>query len=166
MPAHVPVAVRLAQSFRREGDCRVWTGARRPDGYGLVSDRCRTRRVHVAAWEAAHGPVPEGVCVLHRCDNRACFEVTHLFLGSRRDNHADMMQKGREIVHPENLVPGYHGPRGEAHHKAKLTADDVAEIRRLAGAVPQRELARRYGVTQSSVWAAVTGRTWQGVVQP
>jgi plasmid maintenance system antidote protein VapI len=49
---------------------------------------------------------------------------------------------------------------------AKLTVGDVAMIRRLAGSVPQRELARRYGVQQSTIWAVVTGRTWQGVVQP
>jgi hypothetical protein len=160
VPARVPVIVRLVENVRREGDCLVWTGTCRPDGYGVMSDRGRVRRVHVVAWEAENGPVPSGRCVLHRCDNPPCLDPRHLFLGTRRDNGEDRHAKGRTVLHPENLMPGYHGPTGERHHKAKLTDADVLEIRRLSGSMTQRALATRYGVAQSSIWAVVNGLTW------
>jgi hypothetical protein len=146
------------------GECREWTGARRSDGYGVLSDLGRVRRVHVIAWELANGPVPPGLNVLHHCDNPPCFLVEHLFVGTKKVNTRDMMAKGRQVLHVENLVPGYRGPVGPGHHSARMTTEKVVEARALyrAGGT-QRELAQRFGVTQSSMWALLTGKTWKHV---
>jgi hypothetical protein len=92
------------------------------------------------------------MCACHRCDNRACVNPDHLFLGTYLDNNRDMTAKGRH---------GYGGLPGESHHQARLTAKQVREIRlaRKAG-VTGRELASRYGVSGSAIYSAANGRTW------
>jgi len=80
--------------------CKVWTGARNKNGYGVrgIGPRSshRTVLVHRHAWEEVHGPIPaETPYVLHHCDNPACYEVEHLFLGTQKDNMEDCSQKGR-----------------------------------------------------------------------
>lgn len=93
----IPVAERLARySERTPSGCLVWTAGTTPSGYGVVGNPGGgTRRAHRAAWEVAYGPVPAGMEVCHRCDNRRCIAVEHLFLGTHLDNMRDMAIKGR-----------------------------------------------------------------------
>ena len=74
-------------------------GNRNQHGYARVSKRVNgrviTRYAHRLAWEAEHGPIPEGMMVLHRCDNPPCVNVNHLFLGTQKDNMGDAASKGR-----------------------------------------------------------------------
>jgi hypothetical protein len=76
--------------------CWNWMGALCSSGYGnfITSDR-RWSGAHRLSWEWANGPIPAGLCVLHRCDNRKCVRPEHLFLGSEGDNTNDMVAKGR-----------------------------------------------------------------------
>jgi hypothetical protein len=76
------------------GDCWLWGGYTR-DGYGKFLANRRLRLAHRIAWELTHGPIPEGLCVCHSCDNPRCCNPVHLFLGSRGDNNRDRAQKGR-----------------------------------------------------------------------
>ena len=75
----------------RIGRCWLWTGSRNADGYGLFGLLGKTTRAHRIAW----GDVPDGLHVLHRCDNPPCVRRSHLFLGTDRDNQRDKAAKGR-----------------------------------------------------------------------
>lgn len=130
--------------------CILWTGAKGEFGHGNIWAGGRLEGVHRVAWALSHGPVPAGLCVLHRCDVPACVNIEHLFLGTKGDNAADMAAKGRA-----SRRPGEHAPR------AKLTEEQVLEIRRLRGIVSQQALAHRYGVTKTAVRYAQIGRNWK-----
>ena len=77
-------------------ECWEWTGYRLPHQYGRILGREKKLiGAHQAAWVLVNGPIPHGLWVLHRCDNRACCNPAHLFLGTRLDNARDMVSKGR-----------------------------------------------------------------------
>lgn len=74
--------------------CWIWTGARQR-AYGKIRVFYRDVRAHRFSWEMHKGPIPEGMDVLHHCDNPLCVNPNHLFIGSQRDNMDDMNRKGR-----------------------------------------------------------------------
>lgn len=93
----------VARLVRTENGCLEFQGARDSKGYcrlavggeaGTFKPR-KTVLAHRAAWELANGPIPDGMNVLHECDNPPCCDVKHLFLGTIADNNADMRAKGR-----------------------------------------------------------------------
>lgn len=116
----------------------------------------RTRLAHRLGYELQRGPVPEGLCVLHKCDNPACVRGEHLFVGTRGDNARDMTAKGRNFLSPAI------GRRGEQHHNTTLTQEQVEEIRALykTGGISQRELGVQFGTTQATVSNIVRRVTW------
>lgn len=128
--------------------CIEWTGARTSSGYGHRTIKGRQFQVHRLAWEAANGPIPDGMCVLHRCDNRPCFNIEHLFLGTRLDNNLDAIAKGRARRNPR---------RGESHAQAKFTDAQAEEIRTLyaAGGVTYQSLADAFGCSLTHVTCIV-----------
>lgn len=79
-----------------ENGCALWTGCLFRDGYGRIDIGCWPRRAHRIAWTIAHGPIPAGLWVLHRCDTPRCVNPAHLFLGTHQDNIDDMVRKGRQ----------------------------------------------------------------------
>ena len=74
----------------RDGDCLVWTGALKENGYATLRHGGRLVYVHRWAWEAANGPTPEGMQVDHTCWNRACVELSHLRLATSAENTRNM----------------------------------------------------------------------------
>lgn len=79
-----------------ESGCWEWQAGRNEHGYGLFATRRSGRsRAHRVAYERFVGPIPEGLHVLHTCDNPPCVNPAHLFLGTVKDNSKDMMRKGR-----------------------------------------------------------------------
>jgi hypothetical protein len=106
---------------------------------------------HRVAWELVNGPIPDGLCVLHKCDTPLCVNVEHLFLGTNAENSADMEDKGRQA-------------KGSANGFAKLTESDIPGIRRLlAAGVVQSEIGRRYGVGHWEISKIKTGKLWKHV---
>ncbi len=157
----IPTETRFWAKVDKSGDCWNWTGATGSFGHGVVRIATVLYKAHRVSWTWANGPIPEGLCVCHRCDNPRCVRPDHLFLGTKQDNSSDMARKGRagSVVHPERV------PRGEASGTAKLTAQAVREIRRLyaAGAANQYELAARFGVSQPAIGMIVRRRNWRHV---
>lgn len=130
------------------GGCWEWTGSKSAFGYGMRrAGPSETGYVHRLVFEAIFGPIPDGLCVLHRCDNPPCFRPDHLFLGTHADNNADAAAKGRTA-------------RG-TRRSARLTESDVRAIRsRQRSGEEQQTLAHAFGVGEATVSNIVRRRTW------
>jgi hypothetical protein len=101
--------------------CIEWTAGGNQYGYGEFLDNGKRMGAHRWAYQRAHGPIPAGVFILHRCDNPACVNVDHLFAGTQRDNLQDASRKGR--------VNKTIKARGEAHPNRKTDNETVLDIR-------------------------------------
>ena len=126
-------------------------------GYPRVRENGYTWYAHRLAWTKANGPIPEGMLVLHSCDNPKCVNVDHLFLGTQSDNMRDMYAKGRGQKSDQS---------GSSNGNSKMTENQVREIRRLhaTGRVTVAELARQFGLKWSGCDAIVKREHWKEVV--
>ena len=115
-----------------------------------IPDARRSFLAHRVSWELANGPIPSGMCVLHRCDNPPCVNPVHLFLGTQHDNVIDMIAKGRK-----------NPACGENHGRAKLTAAAVREIRERGLTESQQSLARLHGVSQVAISHVLLRKSWK-----
>lgn len=154
MRSKAPLVTRLLAKVDTSGGpaaCWPFMGAKSSVGYGhLRGDGVHLVRAHRAAYAALVGPIPDGLDVLHSCDNRACCNPSHLYVGTHSRNMRDREERGR-----------HNAPRGESHGRAKLTEADVHAIRAaVAAGARQNAVARRYGITPQSVWSIVHGDTW------
>lgn len=148
------------------GRCWLWTGSRMPEpqNYGQIYGRGRQLLAHRASYEIAVGPIPDGLWVLHRCDNPPCVNPEHLFLGTAADNSYDMVHKGRMRHNPLTGEAWRRAhlaalPRGEANHNTKISDADVARLRArwTRGGVTQEALGVEFGLTQTHVSKIVRG---------
>lgn len=137
----------------RLDECWTWTGRPNSGGYGTLRVGGVSTPAHRASYETYVGPIPAGLKVLHRCDNPPCIRPSHLFLGTRADNVADMLAKGR----------ARHG-RGEGLGQSKLREQDVRDIRRRrAEGESRRSVAAAFSITATNVDWIVSGHTWRHV---
>lgn len=127
-------------------ECWTWTGCCTAHGYGQFHFEGKTTKAHRVAWIITHGPIPDGLCVLHRCDNPPCVRPDHLFLGTLSDNMQDCVAKGRAYLQR----PGVH-KRGLANPNGKLTDEDVAAIRALRGIYTSPKLGHLFGVSDAHI---------------
>jgi hypothetical protein len=135
-------------------DCWHWFGAKR-EGYGRLWNCGRVVQAHRYYYEKYVGEIPEGLCVLHRCDNPSCVNPSHLFLGTKKDNTQDALKKGRLKCRWPKLY-------GEQHPQHKLTWDQVREVRKRysLGRVTQRQLAKEFSVDPMTICNVVNGKIW------
>lgn len=104
-PKPRPLSERFEEKVDRSGGlhaCHIWIGARGWNGYGRISRGGQHEGMVTAsraAWELAFGPIPDGLWVLHHCDNPPCVNVEHLYLGTHRENMADVKARGRGRNH-------------------------------------------------------------------
>lgn len=128
--------------------CWLWLGWCNRYGYGEDrSNAGRTRRAHRLSYELSRGPIPKGMMVCHKCDVRSCVNPDHLFIGTAKQNTADMLAKGR-----------HWAPRGEAGSASKITAKQATAI--FNSTEPQAALARAYGIARETVRAIKRGNSW------
>jgi HNH endonuclease len=156
-----PLSKRFWDKVKRGRGCWLWQGWKDADGYGHLWLRSKgTFHVYGIAsricWELTRGKIPKGLCVLHRCDNPACVNPRHLFLGTNKENSADKVAKGRQA-------------RGTMQRDAKLDEKKVREIRRryrrginpaYRGGPNTYDLAVEYGVSQGLISKVVRRELW------
>lgn len=153
-------AERFWDKVDRRGDdeCWEWTASKIPSGYGAFRHKGKTLTASRVAWKLTNGPIPDGehygtTCVCHKCDNPACCNPGHLFLGTQQDNIADMFEKGRD-----------NRARGIRHGMSKLTDTDVRLIKIWLGlGYFQQEIADAFGVCQVNISSIKLGNTWRHV---
>lgn len=137
----------------RRTPCKEFAGYRHPAGYGVKFRAGKTHQAHRLAWADANGPIPPGLKVCHHCDNRACVEVAHLWLGTQKDNMGDCSRKRR--------FPDRSGSR---NIRAKLTEAQVREIRERFGGpdrtLTHKAIAELYSIRKSSVSNILLGKSW------
>lgn len=141
-----------------EAGCWIWMGAVSPiNGYARIcvppafrTAKSKVMNAHRYSWLIFRGPISTGLHVCHRCDLRCCVNPNHMFLGTAGDNIRDCFSKGRG--NPGRML-------GETNPSAKLTAEEVQEIRNSTDITAN--LARKHNVTWATVKAARTGVTWQ-----
>lgn len=145
---------RLHTYIRRTSTCWIWTGYKGHYGYGKVTDDDGKQvRAHRYLYEMFKGKIPKGMNVLHKCDNTACVNPEHLFLGSQKDNVKDMMSKGRG---------GYKKFCGEAHHNRKLDMNKVKKMREMweSKKYSQYQIASKFNISQQVVSKVVNYKAW------
>lgn len=133
--------------------CHVWIGSLYSTGYGRLSyEHVYEILAHRLAWVLKHGPIPDDLHVLHRCDNPPCVRYEHLFLGTNSDNIADKIAKGRQS----------RGTGAGGNKLTGLTDTDVIEIRRLrSSGATQEELMAMYDVGRMAIRGIVNNLTWK-----
>jgi hypothetical protein len=136
--------------------CWIWLGSLAGHGYGQIMDAETRgpRTAHTVSWRINRGPIPEGMHVLHHCDQRWCCNPDHLFLGTNQDNIDDCIAKGRWNTADNAL-------KGEDSHFAKLTEDSVRYIRSSTDKL--KVLAVRFGVTETLVSMVRRRKIWKHV---
>lgn len=132
--------------------CWIWTGYKDPNGYGRINVKNKPLLAHRLSWIVHHGAIPEGMNVLHHCDNPICVRPDHLFLGSQDDNIQDAIKKGRD---------DYGLLRGEKHGCAKLNNAQVLEIRNSneTGVF----LAKKYNVSTTTISDITKRKIWKHI---
>lgn len=175
-----------------DSPCWLWTAGKSSTGYGNLRVGGKLIKTHRVSWIINRGQIPHdgsyhGICVLHCCDNPACVNPGHLFLGTNTDNIHDMTAKGRHFsitkpecvargdnhgsrIHPERLARGDNNgsrlhperlARGEAVGTSKLTSAIVIDIRALyAGGKTQKQIAKQFGLNQTTISKIVTRKQW------
>lgn len=151
---NIPLEERFWSKVNKTDKCWVWTGSKRPNGYGAIKINGKVESTHRVAWELTNGPIASGSCVLHKCDNRPCVNPEHLFLGSYSDNTKDAFKKGRAHL------PVCHAI-GESNPSAKLGLPEVLLIKkRLAQGEPYGSIAYNYHVCKTSIANIAKGKRW------
>jgi hypothetical protein len=151
-----PWLKRFWLKVRKTDQCWEWTGCKNVKGYGRLFIHKNGQRdvqlAHRLSYQAFIGDIPEGMFVLHGCDNPSCVKPDHLFLGTAQDNSSDMVAKDRHA-------------RGERSGVAKLTDVEVEEIKKLSKeGVSGVMLAARFQVSVQTICGILKGRTWKHVL--
>lgn len=136
--------------IRNPEGCWGWKGCKANPGYGQFRHSMKIERAHRASWMIHFGNIPDGMSVLHKCDNRICSNPEHLFLGTLIDNNKDMLSKG---YHPTI------GKSGEKNPKAKLTYEKVQAIRQ--SPLKNIEISKLFNVHPMTISNIKRNLTWR-----
>lgn len=144
------LAARFWAKVDKAGDCWEWTGARHPQGYGLIKTMTGMSRAHRVSFELNNGVIPTGLMVRHICDNPGCVNPDHLVTGTARDNVQDRVIRGRSADR-----------RGMRHPMAKLSNALVQLVRK--SNLPGKDLAKILEVSQASISLIRSNKHWSHI---
>lgn len=139
--------------------CHNWLGSRNKKGYGTInmfSAHFPKKKIYLAhrfMWDYVNGPIPDGMYVLHTCDNRCCVNPSHLYIGTQLENMADMYVRGRA-----------NKAKGETHFRSVLDTPQVIQIKTLIkNGLKPMAISRRLDVKRHLILDIRRGRTWSHV---
>ena len=155
---------------RGPDECWNWVKGVHHSGYGIC---CIDRKSCIASrvsYKIANGNIPDGMWVLHTCDNKKCVNPNHLWLGNNSDNQKDSYRKGRGAGFKKGHTPYFHDydgqTSGERNGSHILTNDIVYKIRNMLNAgCTQRSIAIKFGVKKECISKIKTGRTWRHLLE-
>ena len=142
---------RFESKINKSGDCWLWTGTILQSGYGQFWYQNKGWRAHKFSWVSNKNTIPPDHVIRHKCSNRHCVRVDHLETGTQKENVADMIRDG---TRPNR--------KGERSPKAKLTADQVIEIRRRS-AESKSQLAKEFGVGYHQILKIINKINWKHI---
>lgn len=152
MSDHLREKLRSKIKIDANSECWNWAESKYKDGYGSVRVKGKKLRAHRVSYQLYCGAIPDGMRVCHGCDNPACINPKHLFLGTQAENIDDMVAKGRQA-------------RGARVCGAKLIEADILVIRAAEGGRGlNSELARRFGVSGQQIADIRAGKYWAHVL--
>jgi hypothetical protein len=127
-------------------------GYKNKQGYGRISINDKHYGVHRVSYELTYGPIPKGMIICHTCDNPACCNPLHLFLGNIADNNNDRDMKNRQV-------------RGFLNGRSKLTSNDIVTIRKLYDGKTHtyKSLGIKYGVSTHTIYSIIQRITWKHI---
>jgi hypothetical protein len=144
---------KIMSHVKIENECFVWLRGKDKNGYGCITFDKESLRTHREMYRLKKGNIEPGKMVCHTCDNTSCCNPKHLYLGTAKQNTADMINRKRNLTDSG----GFLG-------RSKLTKEDVIEIRKLLDlGVTQAHLARKYSIGRDAIYCIKARRTWKHV---
>lgn len=142
---------RFLSHVSKTRNCWKWTACKLKRGHGRIRIGKKLILAHRVSYELFVGPIPENLWVLHKCDVRDCVNPKHLYVGTPKNNTADMFHRKR-----------HNDRRGSKNGNSKLTEKDVAEIRKLYASknFSQISLGRQFNVSQVQISHVVSYKHW------
>ena len=139
---------RFYSKIEESDNCWLWKGAIQSKGYGSFSIDKKTYLAHRISYEIHHGEIPNGMLVLHKCDNRRCVNPDHLFLGTAQDNYDDMVAKGRKS--PKSI-------------RCKLSREQVTSIRSLRKEknYSYRKIGSLFNLAPRTIGSIINYESWK-----
>ena len=147
-----------------DNGCWQFNGCTMPNGYGKVTVNKKTWLAHRYSFYKSNGEIPKNMHVCHKCDNRLCINPEHLFLGTRKDNMQDMINKNRQNfsglrTNGWNEKANAKKPKGQNHYMCKHSDELISKIRKLAEiGIRQIDIAQMFGLRQGYISNVIHGR--------
>lgn len=142
-----PAFLDTAAAFKGD-ECLIWPFSKSRRGYGQLNIDGSARLAHRLVCEMVHGSPPsQEIEAAHNCGNASCVNPGHLRWATHAENMSDKLIHGTLS-------------RGDRNGHAKLTEDDVRQIRRMRGTMSNPSIAKRFGVSNASIWQIYNGKAW------
>lgn len=155
------LAERFLQKVEKTDSCWIWKGSKFINGYGEIRlPKGNVTGAHRISWILFNGPIPKGMHVCHKCDNRLCVNPEHLFLGTPKENYDDMVKKGRKPRQPR----GEHYSIGSTNPRAKIDEAQAIDIRnQFESGIAIDQLAEKFNLTKTNIRLIINRKTWKHI---